>query len=164
MVPTGVTTESGAYTPDQCQNTLIDENPSYASLRITQKPSWVRTPTSYAPNSKSSPVVAFEDPDRIRKRELLAAKQLFRFGIGAKLEKGKQVPRPKDTDRANQLPPAPTDPESALEPLTLEPLKPDTQSGDNIPSCAPPPLPNTRGPTNILKEDGTQVSTKALLY
>ncbi|KAF8260384.1 hypothetical protein EI94DRAFT_1811792 [Lactarius quietus] len=40
-VPTGVITDSRAKTPDQCHAALTSDNPSYAALTITRKPTWV---------------------------------------------------------------------------------------------------------------------------
>jgi hypothetical protein len=63
-IPTGVQSNRGtAYSPDECHSSLASENPSYASLFVTQKPSWVRNPSTYTVGSSSSLVVAFEDPD-----------------------------------------------------------------------------------------------------
>ena len=84
-VPTGVTGDRGAKTPDECHAALALENPTYASLQITQKPSWVRPPTSYTIGSASSLVVAFEDPDGSKSEALLASRQLFLFGARAKV-------------------------------------------------------------------------------
>ncbi|KAF8256590.1 hypothetical protein EI94DRAFT_1710855 [Lactarius quietus] len=62
-IPTGVTTENGARTLDECHAALVSDNPSYATLNITQKPSWVCDPNSYPEGAISLLVVAFEDPD-----------------------------------------------------------------------------------------------------
>ena len=46
-VPTGTTSSRPAYNPDKCHQVLTAEIPSYASLPITQEPSWVRKPDTY---------------------------------------------------------------------------------------------------------------------
>ena len=62
-IPTGKADTRGSYTPDEVQNALVTENTAYATLTITQKPSWVRDPSSYQPGSISSLSFSFEDPD-----------------------------------------------------------------------------------------------------
>ncbi|KAI0247443.1 hypothetical protein BJV78DRAFT_1245816, partial [Lactifluus subvellereus] len=39
-VPIGASKRRDAYTPDECHAALAAENPSYAALPITQRPSW----------------------------------------------------------------------------------------------------------------------------
>ncbi|KAF8261100.1 hypothetical protein EI94DRAFT_1810805 [Lactarius quietus] len=78
-VPTGVTTEDGAKTPDECHAALVLDNPAYASLIITQKPSWVRDPNSYPEGAVSSLVVAFEDPDGSLACGILVKKVLYAY-------------------------------------------------------------------------------------
>ena len=70
-LPTGASDTQDAYTPEECHKSLAVNNPTYASLLITQKPSWVRPPNSYQAGSSSSLVVAFEDPDGENLRSLL---------------------------------------------------------------------------------------------
>src|SRR5712691_11186691 len=80
-----------------CHASLTDHNPSYAALKITQMPSWVRAPATYSTSgkTKSSLVVAFEDPDGSVARSLLQAKSLFIFGAQAKVRKWKyKAPSP----------------------------------------------------------------------
>ncbi|KAH9962474.1 hypothetical protein BJV74DRAFT_799764 [Russula compacta] len=48
------------------------------------KPSWIRAPDSLGLQTASSLVMAFEDPDGSKKRDLLSTKQLFAFGVQAK--------------------------------------------------------------------------------
>ncbi|KAF8258785.1 hypothetical protein EI94DRAFT_1707676 [Lactarius quietus] len=93
-VPTGVSPESGARTPDECHAALALDNPSYASLNITCKPSWVQDPHSYSEGAISSLIVAFEDPDGSLACGLLAKKVLYVFGHCATLRKWKQRPTP----------------------------------------------------------------------
>ena len=62
-VPTGTTNDRSPLSPDECHLALAASNPSYASLSIMQKPSWVCPPTSYKSGSISSLSVAFEDLD-----------------------------------------------------------------------------------------------------
>ncbi|KAI9445800.1 hypothetical protein BJY52DRAFT_1371495 [Lactarius psammicola] len=85
-VPTGVSTLfPNAKNPDQYHAALVVDNPTYAFLNITQKPSWVRNPNSYTDNAILSLVVAFEDPDGSLARGLLAGKVLYIFGSCATL-------------------------------------------------------------------------------
>ncbi|KAH9039164.1 hypothetical protein EDB85DRAFT_1887630 [Lactarius pseudohatsudake] len=74
-VPTGTTTRRGPWTPDDCHKALLTDNPAYASLNITQKPSWVRPPESYKLGSFSSLTFSFEDPDASRVRPWVAQAQ-----------------------------------------------------------------------------------------
>ena len=75
---------------------LVDNNPSYKALKITQMPSWVRAPATYQPTQeKLSLVVAFEDPDGSIARDLIKAKSLFVFGVQATVKKWKyKAPHP----------------------------------------------------------------------
>ncbi|KAI0277974.1 hypothetical protein BC826DRAFT_976470 [Russula brevipes] len=41
-VPTGVTDSRDAYTLEECHRALLTDNPQYAQLTITQKPSWTQ--------------------------------------------------------------------------------------------------------------------------
>jgi hypothetical protein len=103
--------ERRPWTPEECHRTLTIHNPSYASLPITQLPSWVRNPTSYKPTDRSSLVVAFEDPDGTRRSSLLASKYLNIFGAKTKITCWKEVPRNQPntpTPTAIPLPDTPT--------------------------------------------------------
>ncbi|KAF8267218.1 hypothetical protein EI94DRAFT_1701190 [Lactarius quietus] len=91
-VLTGVTSDSRDKTPDECHTALTSDNPSYASLNITHKPTWVQDPDSYSEGAISSLVVAFKDPDGSRARDLLTKKVLYMFGHCATLRKWKQCP------------------------------------------------------------------------
>ena len=73
---------------------LVDNNPSYQALRVTQMPSWVRAPATYSSSekSKSSLVVAFEDPDGSIARDLIKGRSLFIFGAQATVKKWKYRP------------------------------------------------------------------------
>ncbi|KAI0282958.1 hypothetical protein BC826DRAFT_1061854 [Russula brevipes] len=93
-VPTGVSGVRGAYTPEECHLALLADNPQYAQLTITQKPSWVKTPTSYSPSSSSSLVFAFEDPDGSKRANLLNSKHIYLFGTRATIRKWKTVKQP----------------------------------------------------------------------
>ena len=79
-VPTGKTETTGAHTPDEAHVALISENPAYAALTITQKPSWVRDPSKYLPGALSSLSVSFEDPDGTSAQNLLRLRTLYAFG------------------------------------------------------------------------------------
>ena len=88
-VPTGITDSRGPFTSDECHRSLVAHNPSYATLTITQKPSWVRPPSTLKANTHSSLVVAFEDQDGTTRRSLLSNKQLFILGARAKVSRWK---------------------------------------------------------------------------
>ncbi|KAF8260297.1 hypothetical protein EI94DRAFT_1811889 [Lactarius quietus] len=62
-IPTGASHTCVPYSPPECNDALAVDNPVYRSLHLTQLPSWVRSPDTYKPNSSSSLVLAFEDPD-----------------------------------------------------------------------------------------------------
>ena len=93
-VPTGKSPDHEAYTPEECHRTLLAENPSYSSLSITQRPSWVRSPSSYKDGMVSSLSLSFEDPDGSRAQALISSKTLFIFGSVAVVKKWKQKPPP----------------------------------------------------------------------
>ena len=80
---------NGPASSDLCHSALAAINPFYATLTITQKPSWVRPPSSYTPGSVSSLSVAFEDPDGSKLKLLLAERYLFLFGHRAQVKKWK---------------------------------------------------------------------------
>ena len=101
-IPTGkAKDDSEAYTPEPCHEALMMDKPLYASLHITQKPSWICSPSSYAPHAISSLVFAFEDSDGNLKRDLLNSKHMYLFRAQAKIRKWKQTP-PKPTDHHPQ--------------------------------------------------------------
>jgi hypothetical protein len=105
-IPTGKSEDREPYNPEECHAALIDDNPSYASLTVTQQPSWVHSPSSYSSGSHSSLVVAFKDQDGSKLKALLAGKVLYAFGTRATLCKWKQhthksttqSPQPPDSD------------------------------------------------------------------
>ena len=80
---------------------LVDNNPSYKALKITQMPSWVQAPATYQPTQeKSSLVVAFEDPNGSIAKDLIKAKSLFVFGAQATVKKWKyKAPHPNQRVR-----------------------------------------------------------------
>ena len=136
-VPVGATKQRGPFTPDECHHSLVAHNPSYASLQITQKPSWVRPPSTLKPDTYSSLIVAFEDPDGSACRSLLSSKQLYILGAKAKVSHWKETKRP--TSKTNQQPPSlPTSSNSShsLDDNILR-LSPITQAQE---PPAPPPL------------------------
>ncbi len=63
-IPTGASPSHGPFSPSECLQALLADNPAFRTLCLTQPPSWVRAPSSYGPGSISSLVVAFEDPSR----------------------------------------------------------------------------------------------------
>ncbi|KAH8977005.1 hypothetical protein EDB92DRAFT_2004025 [Lactarius akahatsu] len=94
-IPTGVSATHGAYSPQECQDTLARDNPVYRSLRLARLPSWVKRPDGYAAGSSSSLVVTFEDPSGVALQDLLAHGSLFAFGQEGHLRRWKQRPRAK---------------------------------------------------------------------
>ena len=91
-VPTRASNDSGSVGPassDLCHTILVQINPSYTSLTITQKPSWVCPPFFYSSNSVSSLFFAFEDPDGTKLKSLLAEHYLYSFGHRAQVKKWK---------------------------------------------------------------------------
>ncbi|KAH9026591.1 hypothetical protein EDB85DRAFT_2149033 [Lactarius pseudohatsudake] len=106
-VPTGVSPSRGAYSPTECHDTLIRDNPAYRTLSLTRLPSWVKCPNSYAAGSSSSLVVCFEDPTGLALRTLLSHKTLFAFGQAGDLRPWKQKPRAKAPTTLSDRPPVP---------------------------------------------------------
>ncbi len=101
-VPTGASSTRNPYTPEECHAALAAINPTYASLQITQKPSWVRPPSSYNHGSASSLSVAFEDPDGSKAKTLLAERYLYAFGNRASTKKWKyRLQQTKDKSETN---------------------------------------------------------------
>ena len=96
-VPTSVTATRGPWTPDECHCALVAHNPSYTSLNVTKKPSWVHTPSAYTQGTLSSLVVAFEDPDGSAKATPLSNHPLYLFGARAKVSCWKQTASPPPT-------------------------------------------------------------------
>jgi len=94
-IPTRVSSSYGPYSPSECQQALMADNPAFQTLCLMQPPSWVRAPSTYGPGSVSSLVVAFEDPSRDSLRSLLGGKTLFAFGHSGELQHWKQKPRGK---------------------------------------------------------------------
>ena len=96
-VPVGITDSRGPWTPDECHRALEAHNPSYAFLKVTQKPTWVRPPSTYQSGNRSSLVVAFEDPDGSVKQAILSNRQLYLLGVRAKVSRWKQAPHTSPT-------------------------------------------------------------------
>ena len=99
-VPTGALKNSPPFSPERCHQALAASNPSYATLNITLKPSWVCPPTSYPPGAISSLSVAFEDPDGSKLKALLAECYLYAYGNRCSVKKWKQR-KPINKDKAN---------------------------------------------------------------
>ena len=91
-VPTGKSDTRGAYTPDEVHNALVSENPAYAALTITQKPSWVRDPSTYSSSAISSFSVSFKDPDSTSAQTLLHHRTFYAFRHVATVKRWKQSP------------------------------------------------------------------------
>ncbi|KAI9438470.1 hypothetical protein F5148DRAFT_1261036 [Russula earlei] len=82
--------------PPECHQALLAENPTYATLTITQPPSWVRPPSTYAPGVHSSLSVSFEDPDGTKAQALLRLCTLHMLGHVVTLKNtNKKHPTPK---------------------------------------------------------------------
>jgi hypothetical protein len=130
-LPTGVFRRTGPYSPNECQAELVLENPSYATLIVQQKPSWVRPPHSYKPGSASSLVVAFEDPDGSKLKTLLADRYLYAFGTRTSIKKWKQCPKttkdksPKQTSKHSKA--GSSDTEEDVEIILQRPNPPPPQ-------------------------------------
>ena len=103
-VPTGVSKDRAPYSLDKCHTALAAMNPSYSTLTIMQKPSWVRPPSSYKQDAASSLSVAFEDPDGSKSKALLAERHLYIFGTRATVKKWKyrQTNKDKSKDSASK--------------------------------------------------------------
>jgi len=146
--PTGVLPDrANAYSADECHEALSSENPAYASLLVTQKPSWVRPPSQYTAGSSSSLVAAFEDPDGTVIKALLTEKHLYAFGARVNVKRWKQrPPKPKAP------PPLPTaltpSPTSTPAPHWLfRPRTPSTLFSSQHP--ASPPIVSTTLPASV---------------
>jgi hypothetical protein len=140
-VPTGVKQDRGAYTPNECHNALNSHNPIYANLRITQKPSWVRSPSSLTTGTSSSLSIAFEDPDGSQLKSLLSIHQLYLFGARAKVRRWKTaLPQARTPQPSNPPSQAPL---SRLEHLALPPLDLDDDIMEDPPTSAPSPRKRT---------------------
>jgi hypothetical protein len=138
-IPTGITDKHGAYSPDTCHNALMADNPAYASLTITQRPSWVKDPSSYKTGSMYSLSFAFEDPDGSLALKLLSEKELYILGSVATIKKWKQKPpkakptqTPSDANTQTEFPQLQPRPEQLATP------RPTRKTG---------PTPNTRSNT-----------------
>jgi hypothetical protein len=115
-VPTGATSNAEVASPNQCHESLLADNPSYATLTITQRPSWVKDPSSYSAGSVSSLSFAFEDPNGSLATKLLSEKELYIFGTNATIKKWKQKPPtkkptqplPEQANPQNPIPPPET--------------------------------------------------------
>jgi hypothetical protein len=100
-VPTGASDQHEVYSHAENHDSLEANNPSYASLTITQPPSWVRPPASYTTGSVSSLSLAFEDPDGSKLRALLMERYLYVHGQRATIRKWKQR-QPQHKDKASK--------------------------------------------------------------
>ena len=89
------------YSPNKCHTALAAINPSYSTLTIMQKPSWVHPPSSYKQDAVSSLSVAFEDPDGTKSKALLAECHLYLFGTRATVKKWKYHQNNKDNSKTS---------------------------------------------------------------
>jgi hypothetical protein len=88
--PTGKVATRGPFTLDECHAALAAANPYYATLLITQKPSWVHPPTSYKEGAISSLSIVFKDPDGARLKTLLVDCYIFFHSNRTSIKKWKQ--------------------------------------------------------------------------
>ena len=121
-VPVGIMENRGPWTPEECHRSLSAHNPNYPTLKIMQKPSWVRPPSTLKRDSQSSLVMAFEDPDGSIRRALLASKHLYVHGTCAKVSCWKESPRTN--------PKPPTSISAHLPSLVVESLPPTGRGVD----------------------------------
>ena len=108
-IPTGKSNQQGVYMPDEVHQALITETPSYASLTITQKLSWVHNPFSYSNGATSSLLVSFEDSDGSTTKALLHMQTLFTFRHVITVKHWKNTlpkPAPTNTPAPPQQPPS----------------------------------------------------------
>ncbi|KAI9451840.1 hypothetical protein F5148DRAFT_1238189 [Russula earlei] len=131
--PTGKTNTREAYTPQECHQALLAENPTYATLTITQPPSWVRPPSTYAPGVHSSLSVSFEDPDGTKAQALLCLCTLHMLGHVVTLKHWRSNP-PKNTNKKHPTLKCPT-----LNPIGTTP----TPSAANFSPSPTPPAPTS---------------------
>lgn len=82
-IPTGISSTRGPWTPEECHDALLTENPSYAALTITQKPSWIKPTNTYKQKTTSSLVFAFEDPDSNFAHNIITSEFFYAFGTRA---------------------------------------------------------------------------------
>ena len=141
-VPIGISETRGPWTPEECHRALTAHNPSYTALTITQKPSWVRNPSTYKKDDHSSLVVAFEDPDGLHRRSLLSNKQLYLLGVRAKVTRWKETPQTQShfpPPTASSLAPLIADSDSStdLEELERRILAPGSPVPDSSAHQAP---------------------------
>ncbi|KAI9433504.1 hypothetical protein H4582DRAFT_2186424 [Lactarius indigo] len=156
-VPTGVTTNSGPASPHDCHLSLLTHNPIYATLLVTQKPSWVRPPSSLTPHSHSSLVMAFEDPTGAILQQLIKNKSLHIFSTEAPVKAWQDKKRPHKNTATQEHKPeshATLDRQSprltldSTEQLRLMKEAMDDDSDEEISLILTPPAANTRSKAN----------------
>ena len=101
-VPVDSNPDWGPWTPEECHRSLCTHNPSYTKLKVTQKPSWVRQPSSLQTGSHSSLVVAFEDPDGTARCHLLNDQQLYILRVKAKVKRWKEKPCQSNNNKTSE--------------------------------------------------------------
>ncbi|KAI9429148.1 hypothetical protein H4582DRAFT_2065746 [Lactarius indigo] len=156
-VPTGVTTTSGPASPNDCHLSLLTHNPIYATLMVTQKPSWVRPPSSLQPHSHSSLVMAFEDPTGAILQQLTKNKSLHIFSIESPVKAWVDKKRPRKHNTPQEHKPESQASSTHQSPaLTLDPMEQlrilkealDDDSDEEISLILTPPAANTRSKAN----------------
>ena len=167
-VPTGASQASPPHMPEECHNALKESNPAYATLTVTQRPSWVRPPSSYIEGSISSLSVAFEDPDGSKLKALLAEQYLYVFGIRATVKKWKyrqtsnKETTEKQADQHNQGGDTTDDDEDVEITLTASPDRPATPDNPFRTGISFPPIGNNPVPSignNLFQTPTTTTST-----
>ncbi|KAI9428649.1 hypothetical protein H4582DRAFT_2066807 [Lactarius indigo] len=152
-VPTGVTTTAGPASPHDCHLSLLTHNPTYATLLVTQKPSWVKPPSSLTPHSHSSLVMAFEDPTGAMLQQLIKNRFLHIFGTEAPVKAWQEKKRPhKHATPQEHKPESRASPEHQSPRLTLDSMEQlcilkealDDDSDKEISLILTPPAANTR--------------------
>ncbi len=87
--PYWITSQCPSFTPGECHQELLEDNSLYyAVLQVTQRPNWVKPPSSYQP-LPLVPCVAFEDQGGSFAHSLLSARYLYDFGCRIKVRKWK---------------------------------------------------------------------------
>ncbi|KAI0250930.1 hypothetical protein BJV78DRAFT_1282840 [Lactifluus subvellereus] len=107
----------------------------YASLTITQKPSWVRDPATYQNGASSSLSMSFEDPDSTDAQTLLCQCTLYAFGHVITVKCWKQTPPKCTTSISTTSTPPPLSTAVGLNPPTGEQSHPPVYT-------SPTPAPN----------------------
>ncbi|KAH9031493.1 hypothetical protein EDB85DRAFT_2146044 [Lactarius pseudohatsudake] len=145
-VPTGVSSNRGPWTPDECHEALTADNPRYARLNIMQKPSWVKHPDAYGENTTSSLVFAFEDLEGCFTRDLINSKSMYIFGTRATVKPW--------VDRRAPIHANPRSPKT--ETSASPPTPPNSSPNYDPPVKTPDPAPSPEQVATLLDEDSDE--------